>query len=80
MSVVCGTMAGAADSNKISNWPVTFEWNRNRPIKSGSFAGPYINVYSPAPPDHRAVGNGDVNLLGKRLVCPAAGAYCRLRN
>jgi len=41
--MVCGTTAGAADS-KISNWPVTFESNRNRPIRIGiesrSFAGP----------------------------------------
>jgi len=32
VSVVCGTTAGAADS-KISNQPVTFESNRNRPIR-----------------------------------------------
>ena len=39
VSVVCGTTAGTADS-KISNRPVTFKSNRNRPIRieSQSFA------------------------------------------
>jgi len=44
VSTVCGTTAGVADS-KISNHPVTFESNRNRPIRiiieSRSYAGPY---------------------------------------
>jgi len=46
MSVICGTMADAADLGRFEIWnqPVSCEWNRNRPIRirieSRSFTGP----------------------------------------
>jgi len=64
-------------NNFINVWgsKVTIRYKQNMTFQHVEWD---VKLYSLTHP--RAVGNGDIHSLGKRLVCPAASASCHLRS